>query len=309
MPHDTSLDELHLESSWCTIGSFDGVHRGHQTLIAQFVEGAHQVGVPAVVVTFFPHPVRVVRGLQGPIYLNTPDERAALLLAMGVDRVVTLTFDEQLAALSAEDFMSRLVTHLGLRCLWVGHDFALGRGRKGDVAALRRLGMELNYQVRVVMPVVRGGEVVSSSQVRALIQQGAISQANDLLGRPYSVSGEVVRGNGRGHTLGFPTANLAVWPERVLPVGGVYATWAQIGELRCPAVTNIGQRPTFETAPVESRVETYLLDFNRDVYGQTVRLEFIEMLRREERFASPEALIQQITRDAHRTRGVLGDAG
>lgn len=308
MQHLTSLDDLYLDHAWATIGSFDGVHRGHQAVIRTLVEGAHQAGVPAVVITFFPHPSVVLRGSNGPFFLTTPEERAALLDDLGVDVIVTLRFDRQMAALTAEDFMRWLSAHLGLQRLFVGYDFALGRGREGNADRLRELGELLGYVLELTEPFEIGGEPVSSSRIRALLNRGSVSEASELLGRPYALTGEIVRGDGRGHGLGIPTANLSVWQERIIPAVGVYATWGLVDGVRHAAVTNIGVRPTFENEPVFARIETHLLDFDRDLYGQKMQLEFIQYLRREQRFPSIQALLDQIHQDIARTREVLEHA-
>lgn len=309
MQHLNSLDHLRLDHTWATIGSFDGVHRGHQAIIHNMVAGAHQAGAKAVVVTFFPHPAVVLRGPQGPFFLTTPDERAKLLEELGVDVVVTLHFDRQMAALSAEEFMRKIHDHLGLRRLFVGFDFALGRGREGNVERLRQLGEQMGYTLEVTQSIEIGGETVSSSRIRALLTHGSVDEAATLLGRPYSLTGEVIHGDGRGRSLGIPTANISVWQERIIPAVGVYATWAVVDGERLPSVTNIGVRPTFENQPVFARVETHLMDFDRDLYGKSVKLEFIQYLRREQRFPSVEHLLEQIHQDIQQSREVLAHAG
>lgn len=303
-----SFEDLYLDSAWVTIGSFDGVHRGHQQIIRKLVTEAHASGAPAVVVTFFPHPAVVLRGLQGPFFLTTPDERAALLEKLGIDYVVTLPFDKQMANLTAEEFMTAIKTHLGLKKLVVGYNFALGRGRQGDISMLTALGEKMGYLVEVISPVEIDGEVISSSRIRSLLNQGDVSAAADLLGRPFKVVGEVTHGDGRGHGLGIPTANLSVWPERLVPAVGVYATWATYRGKRYPSVTNIGIRPTFENDPVLPRIETHLLDFDRDLYGQPLELDFVQHLRREQRFPSIQILLDQIHQDILQAREVLIDA-
>jgi riboflavin kinase / FMN adenylyltransferase len=308
MQPSPAFEDLYLDSAWVTIGSFDGVHRGHQQIIRKLVSEAHSSGAPAVVVTFFPHPAVVLRGLQGPFFLTTPDERAALLEKLGIDYVVTLPFDKQMAMQTAEEFMTAIKTHLGLKKLVVGYNFALGRGRQGDISTLTALGEKMGYSVEVMSPVEIDGEVISSSRIRALLNQGDVSSAADLLGRPYKVAGEVTHGDGRGHGLGIPTANLSVWPERLVPAVGVYATWASYRGKRYASVTNIGIRPTFENDPVLPRIETHLLDFDRDLYGQPLELEFVQHLRREQRFPSIQILLDQIHQDILQAREVLIDA-
>jgi len=305
MRHYRSLDGVRLHDVWLTIGSFDGVHLGHQEVVRNVVAGAHQAGALAVVLTFYPHPAAVLRKRQDPFYLTTPDERASLLGDLGVDVVITHPFNLEVAAMSARQFMTYLQAHLGLKRLYVGFNFALGRGREGDVPMLTRLGEELGYTVHVVPAVVVEGEVVSSSQIRAYLAEGDVERVARLLGRPYQIQGKVVRGDGRGKNLGFPTANLSVWAERALPKAGVYVCRAQVNGRVWGAVTNVGVRPTFENEPVPPRVETHLLDFEDEIYGEEIYLEFLTHLRDEARFPSPEALAAQIKTDVAKARQIL----
>lgn len=305
MKHVTSLDALSLQNSWVTIGTFDGVHRGHQALIHTLVEGAHQQGHPAVVVTFYPHPTAVLGKSPPPGYLTSPDERARYLGELGVDWVVTLTFDHKMAGLSALQFMQWLTAHLGVRYLVIGYDFALGRGREGTPERLQAIGQQLGYEVILTHPIQAGEQPISSSHIRHLILQGEIESANQWLGRLYSIEGTVVPGDGRGHSLGFPTANLAFWPEKLLPANGVYATWAWIGERRLAAVTNLGLRPTFDSPLPSRHLEAHLLDFTGNLYHQTLRLAFVARLRPEQRFANIEALKAQIHNDIRKAREIL----
>ena len=305
MQHLLSLAEFALDRAWVTIGSFDGVHRGHQAIINHLVHGAHAAGLPAVVVTFFPHPVVVLRELQGPIYLTSDDERARLLADLGVDHVITLAFDQELASHTAQQFMQNLVDHLHLSRLIVGYDFALGHIRQGDIPTLRHLGETLGYEVDVVSPTTINGQAVSSTRIRQLITQGQVSEATLLLGRWYRLSGRVVHGDGRGRGIGIPTANLAIWPGRVIPARGVYATLASIHNHSILAVTNIGLRPTFETNAALTRVESFLLDYDEDLYGMELQLDFIKFLRPEQRFPSASALMDQIHQDILNAREVL----
>lgn len=308
MQHFTSLEDLHLNETWGTIGAFDGVHRGHQVLIQQLVSSAHNAQKPSVVVTFYPHPVVVLRKIVTPFYLTSSDERAALLGELGVDYVVTIPFSVELSKLNAYQFMRMLAEHLGLRKLFTGHDFALGHNREGDVKRLRNIGEELGYEVEVVRPLDFGGEIVSSSKIRTLVSKGEVEQAARLLGRPYSLSGQVVHGDGRGHGLGIPTSNLEVQPQRILPANGVYACWAIVNEERIPAVTNVGVRPTFEDQPLQPRVEAHLLDFQGQLYGQMIKLQFITRIRPEKRFSAIGELLEQIRKDIQIAREVFANA-
>lgn len=308
MPHYRSLDDLKLDRSWLTIGVFDGVHRGHQVILSQLVAGAHAEGLPAVVVTFFPHPVVVLKKIQDPVYLTMPDERAELLASLGVDEVVTLEFNRSLASLSAADFMAWMKERLGIVHLCAGYDFALGRGREGTLPVLKQLGDQLGYSVSVVEPLIDPQhETISSSRIRDLVAQGDIKSAADLLGRRYSIDGIIAHGDGRGHGLGFPTANISIPEQRLSPGFGIYATWIILRGERLPSVTSIGVRPTFEHQPVPPRIEAHILDLpgDPDLYGQAVRLEFVEYLRPELRFSQIQALIDQIHQDIQRSREVF----
>jgi riboflavin kinase/FMN adenylyltransferase len=246
-----------------------------------------------------------LRGQNGPFYLGRPEERAAWLGEQGVDVVITCPFDRDLAATTARDFIGRLKQRLGLRQLWVGYDFALGRGREGDVNALRQFGAELGFDLQVMPPVEVDGQVVSSRLIRTLLQNGDVLRVEHLLGRPYAVSGPVVHGNGRGQTIGVPTANLAVWPEQLLPAGGVYVCRAWVGKKAWGAATNIGVRPTFDGQEATVHVEAHLLGFKGDLYDQTLRLEFVDRLRGEQRFPDVQALITQIQADIKQARKIL----
>ena len=306
MEHVRDIDQLQLAASALTIGSFDGVHLGHQALIRELVTIARQADVPAVALAFFPHPAVVLRGRKPALYITSPDERAELLGRLGVDIVVTQTFDRALASVRAEAFLERLRRHLGFQHLCIGDNFALGRDREGDRSYLEQVAPRMGFALRVFPPVQVDGEALSSSRVRQALRAGDVRRASRYLGRPFELAGKVVRGAGRGHTLAIPTANLEVWEERARPAHGVYACWAQVGAERLPAVTNIGTRPTFEGDQLVPIVEAHLLDFHADLYGTEMRLAFIDRLRGEQRFSGPEELVAQIRKDIERTRAVLG---
>lgn len=289
-----------------TIGNFDGVHRGHQALVRELAQASHAAGCLAGLLTFDPHPLAVLRPETPLAYLTSIEERGEILAALGLDFVLLLPFSRQVAAQSAADFMRDLTAHLPVRALWVGPDFALGRGREGTAAHLAELGRDLGYDVQVVPPFTAAGQPVRSSRVRALLaEDGNAAQAAELLGRPYQVWGEVTTGAQRGRTIGFPTANLAVPPERLTPARGVYACWAWREDVGHPAVVNVGVRPTFDNG--QRSVEAYLLDFSADLYGETLGLSFVQRLRGELRFPTADALIGQIRADVAAARRILGD--
>ncbi|HZW04002.1 MAG TPA: bifunctional riboflavin kinase/FAD synthetase [Anaerolineaceae bacterium] len=305
MQHYRSLDTFHLTQTWAAIGSFDGVHRGHQTLLNTLAARAHAAGEPAVAITFFPHPLKVLRDLPGPYYLTSPEKRADLISELGIDAVVTLPFSREMANQTAEEFMRTLVDRTQLKQLWVGQDFALGRGREGNTTRLAELGRQMGYHLEVIDPVTNGQGAISSSQIRALLQEGDVQQAAALLGRRYGFTGHVIPGDARGRQIGFPTANLDVWEEQIVPLNGVYATRIGLNGRGIPSVTNIGVRPTFDSGQPVRRVEAHLLDFNGDLYGQDLEIEFVERLRPEQRFGSVQELVEQIGRDVQRAREVL----
>jgi riboflavin kinase/FMN adenylyltransferase len=304
MTHYTSLEAVSLTGSWLTIGVFDGVHRGHQEIIRQLTAGAHESGAPAVLLTFSPHPAKVLAG-RDISCLTTPEERAELLFSLGVDDVITMQFTRELAERSAEDFMAELKTRLGLKKLLIGYDFALGRGRAGNFERLSQIGRALNYDVQAVEAVRLNEDIISSTLIRQTIADGAVSLAAAKLGRYYSVQGPVVPGDGRGRTIGIHTANVEPPAEKALPANGVYATWAFVGGEKHPAVTNVGLRPTFTSGQAAPRVEAHLLDYSGDLYGKTLKLEFVERLRGEQKFPSVDALIAQIRSDSEQARGIL----
>ena len=286
--------------SLVTIGVFDGVHRGHRRLLEGLVRRARQTGLRAVVVTFYPHPDLVLRGLHGRYYLTRPQEKEALLREQGIDEVYTLAFDDALRRVSAEAFCRQLRQGLDMRELSIGQDFALGHRREGDVGRLRQLGRQAGFDVQVNNLVRDGEGKISSTAIRKALEAGDLPGARRGLGRSHVVAGEVVRGAGRGRQLGFPTANVAVWEQQVIPAHGVYASQVWLGEERFIAATNVGRRPHFDgDAPT---VEPHVLDFDRDVYGQWLRVSFEVRLRDERKFESLDALVTQIAADAEASR-------
>lgn len=297
------------QPSALTIGNFDGVHLGHQALIRQMQEHAEQHGWLAGLLTFDPHPASVLRPGASRAYLTTLAERLDLLRGIGLDYTVIYPFTPETAAMAASEFMGQLKAALRLEALWVGPDFALGRNREGDVQGLRQLGQQLGFQVRTIAPQAMDGDEVRSGRIRQDLLAGDVTRAAGRLGWRYRVSGVVVEGARRGRSIGFPTANLQVPAERLLPANGVYATWAWLegpapGQLRSlPSVTNIGVRPSFDNG--QRTVEAHLIDFAGDLYGQQLTLEFVERLRSEQRFPDLESLKAQIATDVARARQLL----
>lgn len=304
MQHFYSLESVNLQRSWLTIGVYDGVHRGHRTIIDQLTAGAHAVGAPAVVVTFHPHPARVLNPQSKLQYLTTPERRAELFGDLGVDVVITQTFTRTFSQQPGKEFLNHLQDRLNIESLWVGYDFAMGHSRDTDVQALREMSAEVGFQLNVVQPVADEGEAISSSRIRALLKEGNIKEANRLLGWQYCLSGTVVPGDGRGRTIGVPTANLNFWEEQVIPARGVYACRAAVEDSIYLAAVNIGVRPTFAGSD-HAHVEAHFLDTDLDLYGKTVRLTFFERLRGEKKFPDIPTLVAQITQDIEQTRRLL----
>ena len=305
MIHYRSLEEISLQNSWLTIGVFDGVHRGHQEILSKLTAGAHANGAPAVVLTFWPHPGVVLGKRKHLKSLTTPEERADLLGSLGVDAVVTQPFTPEFANLSAVDFMRLVSERLGLRSLWIGHDFALGHNREGNFERLTEIGKELGYGVQAIDAVKNGADVLSSSLIRQRIRAGEVAHAAENLGRFYALSGPVVHGDGRGRKINIPTANIAYPEDKVIPAFGVYACWAWIGEEKHLAAVNIGTNPTFTPDKETPNVEAHILDFDRDLYGEELKLEFVQRLRDELKFDGVEALLKQIHADIAQTREIL----
>lgn len=301
MAHVRSLNALSLEAAYLTVGTFDGVHRGHTALLSPMLAQARHAGVQTVVLTFYPHPAIVLGRRSGAFCLTSPDERANLLLMAGVDIVITEPFTPELSTVSATAFVQQLKKHLGLKSLWIGHDFALGHGREGDEVFLRKLGKQLDFDVSAIDAHQDDG-VISSTRIRNLLWHGEANQAARLLGRPYALDGLVVPGDQRGRTIGIPTANLQSDPHRLIPANGVYACFAEIEGVTMRAAVNIGVRPTFDGQNAMQHVEAHLLDFTGDLYGKTIRLHFIDRLRGEQRFASVGDLVAQIQADIRQVR-------
>jgi len=310
------LEVVRLESlaprSWArpavAVGNFDGVHRGHQALVAQAVAEARAGGGTAVVLTFDPHPSRVLAPQRAPATLVTVAQKAELLARLGVDGLAVLPFTAELAAQPPEAF-ARGVLHDALRAatVVVGAGFRFGQGRAGDASALRRFGRRLGFGVHALRPVLHQGAPISSSRIREALARGDVAAAAEMLGRPFFVDGTVVKGVGRGRTIGIPTANIAPVNE-TLPGNGVYACWLRAGEggPPRPAVANVGRRPTFGGSDIT--VEAHVLDFDADLYGARARLAFHARLRPEQPFAGAEALVAQIRRDIDQARAALGAA-
>lgn len=295
------ITAANFETSTLAIGSFDGVHLGHQALLRRMSDFAESAKLPAIALTFFPHPTAVLRGWSTPSYLMPPDARADQLLSLGADVVITQRFDHAFSQMTAGNFLDLVFEHLHPTQIWIGEDFKFGHEREGNLAFLEAAQPSYGFDLQVVQPILLDGDVVSSTRIRKALRCGDVELAARLLGRHYLVEGLIVPGAGRGHDVGFPTANLDSWAEQLLPASGVYACRAVIREQVWPAVVNIGVRPTFDHDHAMT-LEAHLLDFTGDIYGEGMSLSFVKRLRGEQRFSSVDQLREQIQRDVIEVR-------
>jgi riboflavin kinase / FMN adenylyltransferase len=305
MQHLHDIHQASFQNTWLTLGVFDGIHRGHQSIINDIVQHAHAIQEQVVVITFHPHPVVVLGHKEKIHYLTTPNERAEILGNLGVDFVITQTFDLNLAQLSAQQFLNEVKKRTGFTKLWVGHDFALGHNREGTVEVLRDLSEKMNFVLMVKNPIQNDGNVVSSSQIRYMLEAGGVAKAAILLGRPYELRGEIIAGDQRGRSIGIPTANLKISSLKLIPRAGVYACKATVHGKTYAAAVNIGVRPTFTHGDEITHVEAHLLDYSGDLYGEYLKLEFVEHLRNEQKFSSIDSLVKQIYADIQQTRDII----
>lgn len=284
------------------IGNFDGVHRGHLEIVRRLLERSREVGGPAIVFTFDPHPVRILRPEQSPPPLTWSERKAELLAAHGVYMVVAYHTDEALLRLTAQEFFDKIVVgSLDAQAMVEGPNFYFGHNREGNVALLEQLTNAAGLTLDVVPPVSIGGELVSSSRIRALIAAGDVATAGQLLSAPYRIRGMVTHGAGRGSSIGFPTANLQ-GIDTLLPKPGVYAGRAMVQSILYPAAINLGPNPTFGESAL--KVEIHLLDYHDSLYGQPLEVEFLAHLREITTFAGPAALVDQLQQDIKQTREI-----
>lgn len=288
-----------------TVGVFDGVHRGHQYLFNHLMRRARALDLAAGAVTLYPDPVKVLRPNEPFLYLTSLEERLDLMKSAGLDFVVPLTFTSEVAELSPEAFVTLLYEGLGMRLLLMGPDHAFGRNREGTFERMAQIGENIGFGVeKLPEPLAEQDKPVSATAIRAALAEGNLDLVSELLGRTYSIRGPVVHGDHRGREIGFPTANIGITPDRALPAFGVYATWAYLGERRYASATNIGRRPHFNGD--STTVETYILDFDEEIYGRILRIDLVERISPEESFTTLEALQEKIRRDIEKAREILG---
>lgn len=286
-----------------TMGKFDGLHLGHRQLIATTIERAKTLGMVSAVLTWEPHPNAVIRPDQPLHLLSNLEEKIDLIGQLNPDMLFVVPFTRTTMATDAAAYLGQIAATIPLRELWVGEDFAMGRGRSGDVASLMLIGTHLGFAVGAVSKVIAEGAPVSASRVRELLRAGSVEAVIPLLGRPFGLRGTVVQGDQRGRTIGFPTANLQIAPEHVVSADGVYAGYVNLDNVQHPAVTNIGVRPTFDG--LRRTVEAHLLAWSGDLYGRSIYVTFTHRLRGEQKFDGIAALVAQIQRDADQARALL----
>lgn len=286
-----------------TIGVFDGVHAGHRYLLEKLQKRSAEKNLLSGVITFNPHPQSVLYPHDQLPWLSDMEDRIRTLRKLGIDIVAALTFTPKVARLSAKEFMSLVKKQLKMQGIMVGPDFALGRGRQGNINLLRSLGREMEFSVEIIPPYTINGEIVSSTLIRQALAQGDMRKVKRLMGRYFHLVGKVITSDKRGRVLGFPTANLDIEPQQALPGNGVYATIAQVDGKQFPSATNIGIRPTFGEG--RKTVETHLLKYNGDLYGKEIKVEFVQKLRDEQRFPSSEKLKAQIEKDIREAEMIL----
>ena len=284
------------------IGVFDGVHLGHQAVISAATSHARAADGTPVVMTFDPHPLKVLRPQHAPHLLTATQHKIALIRDMGVEHLLVINFDRKFAATSPEEFVEELVMHSRpLREICVGHEWSFGKDRRGNLDLLKRLGVQLDFSVVGVPPVLANGEVVSSTAIRQAVEKGDLAKAAEMLGREYTILGTVTHGDNLGKKIGFPTANLSAHSEQ-FPPNGVYFADARVNGVLYYGVINLGYRPTVSSGKSERVLEIHMLDFDRDIYGEDVEVRFMRHLRPERKFESLESLAQQIELDVRRAR-------
>ncbi len=288
-----------------TVGTFDGVHRGHMSVLSTVQTRAQELKRESIALSFEPHPQTVLNPKTASPILTTKEEKLEIIEKIGIHTFVILSFTRDFSLLSPKDFVERiLLSRLGVGRFIIGHDHGFGRGRSGDIDMLEQLGQELGFEVEVVPPQIVDGDRISSTRIRKLISSGNMRLAANFLGRNYSFSGEVVKGESRGKQLGFPTANIRIGdPWKLIPPDGVYAVWTEVSGRRYKGVMNVGYRPSF--GGKEHVVEVHIIGFESDLYGRTLKVEVLEKIRDEMKFGSADQLAKQIEKDKEKGEEIL----
>ena len=300
---DLNRIKTRFSESILTLGNFDGLHLGHQQLIKMIIQRAEETGSLSMVVTFRPHPLKILAPEKCPPLISIYEEKIQLFEKLGIDVLVKIPFTIDFSAMEPRDFVKDILCDLlGAKEIFVGYNYRFGKGRKGNIQLLRELGAEFGFSVREVEQVSFEGEVISSTRIRQLLKNGEVEDASRLLGRPYALSGIVVKGDGRGRGLGFPTANIAS-KHAIIPSNGVYAVRLLVRDNFYNGIVNIGMRPTFDTHSLA--VEVHIFDFDEDIYGEEITLYFVRKIREEKKFYNADALISQIRKDIITAREIL----
>jgi riboflavin kinase/FMN adenylyltransferase len=302
---DLSKIEKRFTGSIITLGNFDGLHLGHQELIKKIIRRAKETGGLSMVVTFRPHPLKILAPEKCPPLISIYEEKIQLLEKLGIDVLVKIPFTLDFSAMEPRDFVKNILSDLlGVKEIYVGYNYRFGKGRKGNITMLRDLGQEFGFEVREVEQVSLEGEVISSTRIRQLLKKGEVENASRLLGRAYTLCGIVVKGDGRGRGLGFPTANIAA-KHSIIPSNGVYAAKLFVRDSYYDGIVNIGMRPTFDANSLA--IEVHIFNFDEDIYGEEITLYFIHKIREEKKFQNAEALINQIKADIKVAKGMLSE--
>jgi riboflavin kinase / FMN adenylyltransferase len=300
---DSELSNKNFEGSVVTIGNFDGVHKGHVEIFRHLKERGRTLDLPVVVVTFDPHPLKVLSPDTAPPMITTFDQKAALIAGVGIDCLAVASFTPQFAQMKADDFVRDILCDsLGMRHIVIGHDYAFGRGREGNYMTLEKIGAERGFTLEDMNPIGEGGIVFSSSLVRRMLADGDVESASKILGRYHTISGTVVHGREIGQTLGFPTANIST-PNELIPADGVYAVMVSVDGQLVKGACNIGLNPTFDDGM--HTIEVFLLDFSGRIYGREIAVCFVQRLRDVRKFQDASALMLAIRQDVERTRMIL----
>ncbi|MFQ6112817.1 MAG: bifunctional riboflavin kinase/FAD synthetase [bacterium] len=294
-------------NSVLTVGTFDGVHLGHQFILKELRRRANKPDTQTTLVTFRPHPQIVLKSPNKPKLhiLTTIEEKIDILKALDINRVAVIEFTEEFSKTSSYDFVRKILfDRIGFNEIVIGHDHAFGKNREGDISTLRTIGLELGFNVDELPAFTVGGKVVSSSKIRGLLREGNIKEANELLGRNYSFSGKVVKGDGRGKSLNFPTANIKpASDDKLIPADGVYAVYSYLGDEKYQGMMNIGTRPTFGV--LQHAIELHIFGFKNNIYGKDLKIEFVDKIRNEIRFTNPVELVQQLEKDKEQSLAIL----
>lgn len=292
-----------FDKSILTLGNFDGLHLGHQELVRMIIHRAREVGAVSMVVTFRPHPLKILAPEKCPPLISIYEEKIRLFERLGIDVLVKIPFTLEFSSMSPEDFVRDILCNtLGAKEIFVGYNYRFGRGREGDIQKLRTLGEKYGFTVREIEQIAVDGEVISSTKIRTLLRHGDVEHAAKLLGRTYAITGIVVRGDGRGKGLGFPTANIAP-KHAIIPADGVYAVRLVVRERVYDGIANIGMRPTFNKKILA--IEVHVFNFSEDIYGEDISLCFIRKIREEKKFKGSEALVTQIKSDIETAKEIL----